>query len=58
MTAADLTSAEKYFNLVYKDDVALLQMGSADGANKLSVACQMALHHAVEELATAARAAA
>jgi enoyl-CoA hydratase/carnithine racemase len=54
MRAADLTSAEKYFNLVYKDDVALLQLGSADGVNKLSVACQAALHHAVEELATEA----
>ena len=54
MTAADLTSAEKYFNLVYKDDVALLQLASADGVNKLSVVCQTALHHAVEELATEA----
>ncbi|MGZ4878207.1 MAG: enoyl-CoA hydratase/isomerase family protein [Candidatus Angelobacter sp.] len=54
MRTADLTSAEKYFDLVYKDDVALLQLGSAGGTNKLSVACQMALHHAVDELTTEA----
>lgn len=50
MGTADLTSAEKYFKLVHKDDVAILQLESAAGTNKLSVACQMALHHAVDEL--------
>jgi enoyl-CoA hydratase/carnithine racemase len=50
MRTADLNSAEKYFTLVRKDDVEFLQLASADGTNKLSVACQMALHRAVEEL--------
>lgn len=50
MGTADLTSAEKYFKLVHKDDVAILQLESAAGTNKLSVACQMALHRAVDEL--------
>ncbi len=54
MRAADLISAQKYFDLVYRDDIALLQLASADGVNKLSVSCQMALHHAVKELATEA----
>ena len=50
MRTTDLNSAEKYFTLVRKDDVEFLHLASADGANKLSVACQMALHRAVEEL--------
>src|ERR1700686_2412578 len=54
MGIADLTSAEKYFTLVHKDDVAILQLESAASTNKLSVACQMALHRVVEELTTEA----
>jgi enoyl-CoA hydratase len=54
MGIADLTSAEKYFTLVHKDDVAILQLESAASTNKLSGACQMALHRVVEELTTEA----
>src|SRR4029077_13330929 len=50
MGAADQISAEKYFRLVRQDNVAILQLQSADNTNKLSVACQMALLHAVDEL--------
>jgi enoyl-CoA hydratase len=50
MGTTGLTSTEKYFKLVYKEDVAVLQLVSADGVNKLSMACQRALHCAVEEL--------
>jgi enoyl-CoA hydratase/carnithine racemase len=54
MGTADLTSAEKYFTLVHKDDVAILQLESAANTNKLSVACQMTLHRVVEDLTTEA----
>jgi enoyl-CoA hydratase/carnithine racemase len=54
MNISDLTSAEKYFEIERKADVAVLQLVSSDSTNKLSVACQIALHRAVEELTTAA----
>ena len=50
MGIADLTSGEKYFTLVLKDDVAIIQLESAANTNKLSVACQMTLHRVVDEL--------
>jgi enoyl-CoA hydratase/carnithine racemase len=54
MGIADLTSTEKYFTLVHKDEVAVLELASADNTNKLSGACQMALHRVVEDLTTEA----
>jgi enoyl-CoA hydratase/carnithine racemase len=54
MNISDLTSAEKYFEIERKADVAVLQLVSSDGANKLGMARIRALHRAVEELRTEA----
>jgi enoyl-CoA hydratase/carnithine racemase len=43
-------SQAKFLTIARKGDSAILTLNSAAGTNKLSVACQMALHHAVDEL--------
>jgi len=50
MNISDLTSAEEYFKIELKADVAVLQLFSSDGTNKLGMARIRALHRAVEEL--------
>jgi enoyl-CoA hydratase len=54
MNISDLTSAEKYFEIERKADVAVLQLVSSEGTNKLGMARIRALHRAVEELRTEA----
>jgi enoyl-CoA hydratase/carnithine racemase len=50
MNISDLTSAEKYFEIERKADVAILRIASADGTNKLGMARTRALHRTIEEL--------
>lgn len=50
MAAGNLTSAEKYFEIERKPDIAVLQLVSLDGANKLGINRITALHRVVEEL--------
>jgi enoyl-CoA hydratase/carnithine racemase len=50
MSTTNLTAAEKHFELVRKEDAVILQLVSADGTNKLGLACIIALHQAVEAL--------
>jgi enoyl-CoA hydratase/carnithine racemase len=54
MNTSDLTSAEKYFEIERKADVAVLQLASSDSTNKLGMERIRALHKAVEELWTEA----
>jgi enoyl-CoA hydratase/carnithine racemase len=50
MSTADLTSAQKYFELVRRENIAILRLVSADGTNKLGLGRIVALHQAVEDL--------
>ncbi len=50
MSTADLTSAQKYFELVRRENIAILRLVSIGDTNKLGMACIFALHRAVEVL--------
>jgi enoyl-CoA hydratase len=50
MSTADLTSAQKYFELIRRENIAILRLVSADGTNKLGLGRIVALHQAIEEL--------
>ncbi|MGZ4855961.1 MAG: enoyl-CoA hydratase/isomerase family protein [Candidatus Angelobacter sp.] len=54
MASGNLTSAEKHFEIEHKPDIAVLQLVSLDGTNKLGMGRIIALHHVVEELRTEA----
>jgi enoyl-CoA hydratase len=54
MNISDLTSAKKYFEIERKADVAVLQLVSSDGTNKLGMERIRALHNVIEELRTEA----
>jgi enoyl-CoA hydratase len=50
MNISDLTSAKKYFEIERKADVAVLQLVSSDGTNKLGMERVRALHSLLEDL--------
>jgi enoyl-CoA hydratase len=50
MASGDLISSEKCFEIEHKPEIAVMQLVSPDGTNKLGLSHIMALHLAVEEL--------
>ncbi|HWS18943.1 MAG TPA: enoyl-CoA hydratase/isomerase family protein [Candidatus Elarobacter sp.] len=50
MASGDLISSEKCFEIEHKPEIAVMQLVSPDGINKLGLSHIMALHRAVEEL--------
>jgi enoyl-CoA hydratase len=54
MASGDLISSEKCFEIEHEPEIAVMQLVSPDGTNKIGLSHIMALHLAVEELTTEA----